>query len=64
MVNIRKSQFTEKSKSSTYTAGIDICRNYGYKEDWHLNAIEFHHKDEVEAIKLRDKVFKFLSKCQ
>ncbi len=59
-----KSPYVEKSKDDTFTAGIDVWRNYGgfSGEQYHLSAIEFHHKNEAEAVKLRDLVFDFLDK--
>lgn len=59
-----KSPYVEQSKDGTFTAGIDIMRNYGSfsGEQYHLNAIEFHHKNEAEAVKLRDLIFDFLEK--
>jgi hypothetical protein len=58
----RKTICTEQNPDSkTYTAGIDALRKYSYRdEQWHLSAIEFHHKNEAEALKLRDLVFDFL----
>lgn len=60
----RKAKYTEQNPDSkTYTASIDALRLYGYQDkQWHLSAIEFHHKDEAEAIKLRDAVFEYLIK--
>ena len=60
----RKAKYVEQNPDSkTYTAGIDALRRYPYQdEQWHLSAIEFHHKDEAEAVKIRDKVFEFLNK--
>ena len=42
--------------SKTWTAGIDVFRNYdrGAGPEWHLNAIEFHHKDRHAAEALRN----------
>lgn len=63
-MNYRKGKYTEQQNSSgTWTAGIDAMRHYSYQDkQWHLHAIEFHHKDKIEAEKLRDLVFKFLEK--
>jgi hypothetical protein len=58
----RKSSYIEQQiESRTYTASIDVLRNYGYRDEWHLSAIEFHHKDKNEAEKLRDQVFDLLT---
>ena len=56
--DMRASRYVEQNPDSkTYTAGIDIFRQYG----WHLSAIEFHHKDEAEALRLRDLVLQRLA---
>lgn len=61
-MNFRKGKYTEQnSDSKTWSAGIDALRQYDYQdEQWHLHAIEFHHKDKIEAEKLRDEVFNWL----
>jgi hypothetical protein len=58
----RKAEYTEQNPDSkTYTAGIDALRSYPFQDkQWHLSAIEFHHKDEAEAVRLRDHVFALL----
>jgi len=58
----RKSKELEQNpESKTWTAGIDVLRQYPYQDkQWHLSAIEFHHKDRAEAKALRDKVFDWL----
>lgn len=57
----RKGKYTEQSSSKTFTAGIDALRQYPYQnKQWHLHAIEFHHKEKEEAEKLRNLVFDFL----
>jgi hypothetical protein len=57
----RASKYVEKSESKTYTAGIDAMRHYDYCDrQWHICAVQFHHKDEAEAVKLRDRVLTFL----
>jgi hypothetical protein len=62
----RKAPYTEQNPDSkTYTASIDAMRQYDYQDrQWHLSAIEFHHKDEAEAVRLRDLVFDLLTKDQ
>lgn len=45
-----------KSPSNTWTAGIDVLRSYPYQDaQWHLNAIEFHHKVKQTAEAWRDE---------
>lgn len=53
---MRSSGPAEQAESGTWTAGIDVFREYpgGWKAGWHLNAIEFHHKVKEEAEALRD----------
>ncbi len=57
--DLRLSGEAERNRSSgTWTAGIDAMRHYpGQDEQWHLHAIEFHHKDKAEAERLRDEWF-------
>jgi len=46
----------QNSSSSTWTAGIDVLRTYSCQDtQWHLHAIEFHHKVREEAVALRDQ---------
>lgn len=53
---MRSSGPAEHHESGTWTAGIDVLRSYPYREtQWHLCAIEFHHKVKEEAEALRDK---------
>jgi hypothetical protein len=59
---MRKSKSSEKSPSGTWTAGIDVLRQYPYQDQqWHLHAIQFHHEDKDEAERLRDGAFIALS---
>lgn len=52
---MRSSGPAEQSGSGTWTAGIDIIRSYPFQDtQWHLHAIEFHHKVRQEAEALRD----------
>lgn len=53
---MRSSGPAEQSGSGTWTAGIDIIRSYPFQDtQWHLHAIEFHHKVRQEAEALRDQ---------
>lgn len=53
---LRSSGPAEKSDSGTWTAGIDAMRSYPFQDtQWHLHAIEFHHKVREEAEALRDR---------
>jgi len=63
MIEYRKAAYIEQQPDSkTYTASIDARRLYSKPDyEWHLSAIEFHHKDKDEAVKLRDAVFDMLT---
>jgi hypothetical protein len=55
---LRASRHTEQNPDSkTWTAGIDALRQYDFQDRaWHLSAVEVHHKNEQEAIRLRDTI--------
>jgi len=60
--DMRKSESEQNADSKTWTAGIDVLRQYSYQDrQWHLSAIEFHHKVKEDAEALRDKVFAALT---
>jgi hypothetical protein len=53
---LRSSGPAEQSGSGTWTAGIDAMRSYPFQDtQWHLHAIEFHHKVREEAEGLRNR---------
>jgi hypothetical protein len=55
-------QAEQNPSSKTWTAGIDALRQYPYQDrQWHLHAIEFHHKDKAQAEALRDVALAALS---